>query len=440
MESIWKSSGLFGLQLSVMAAILGFTGPSSFLRPAALAIVVLCPYLQLPELEGIKHPVLRAFIGAACVYTVVLYTDAALIHKWSFDVHGPTSSAGGLKPERSKVTKLSKNASKEPRSLPNVIRRFGFGFEVSLQSRFPTTKWPVKTIPPFSRTNPEFVPERAVFILTELARVIFCLLFLVFLDLLPKNADENLVIFSSQRIPFFRRGNSLTLNEIIVRSASVLVYWTSQYIIIQAVYSTLAAITVALGMTPVQSWPPVFGFISDSYSIRQFWGSFYHQLLRRGCGGIAHFLTCTCLGLSKRGIWSRYIYTCAVFMVSGLFHAFSDVAQGIPWSESGALQFFMLQVFGIMLEDAFGALLRLRTSSDWDPAQRSFSTSRRPFKALGYLWTLAWLVWSTPVWIYPSLQRSTGVAIIPISGYFQWALITGSQTLAGPSELALLCS
>jgi hypothetical protein len=89
---------------------------------------------------------------------------------------------------------------------------------------------------------------------------------------------------------------------------------------------------------------------------------------------------------------------------------FSDIAQGIPWDETGALRFFLMQALGIMLEDAVtavvGPLYRGRFNKGW-------------MKVLGYTWVILWLVWASPVWVYPLVRRSTGDPIIPLSVQFR---------------------
>lgn len=36
-------------------------------------------------------------------------------------------------------------------------------------------------------------------------------------------------------------------------------------------------------------------------------------------------------------------------------------------------------------------------------------------RAVGYLWVMAWMVWTTPGWTYPSMQRDKGEGILPFS-------------------------
>lgn len=135
--------------------------------------------------------------------------------------------------------------------------------------------------------------------------------------------------------------------------------------------------------------------------------SFYHQLIRRGCSSIAHFAAHRCLGLKKGSFITRYVVITLVFMVSGVFHLLSDLPQLIPVSESGAMPFFCIQAFGIMLEDAVQAVLRKFLG---ESNNRVVVPAKR---LIGYSWVVAWLAWTSPIWIYPAMQRDTGTPLVP---------------------------
>lgn len=96
------------------------------------------------------------------------------------------------------------------------------------------------------------------------------------------------------------------------------------------------------------------------------------------------------------------------FAVSGVYHVFSDITQQIPLQESGAFRFFYIQVLGIMFEDAVQALYGYLTGN------KTLKSQYAP-KALGYIWVVFWLVWTTPVWKYPAMQRDKGEPLLPFS-------------------------
>ncbi|CZT12319.1 uncharacterized protein RAG0_16187 [Rhynchosporium agropyri] len=396
------SAGLVALQLTLMILVLGFTAPNSVFRPAGLPLISVCTYLELPFVRKISNNLLRAFVGAAGVYVNILYIDTVLLHKWSFENKGPASALGGLEPVPKSRRRQKSNAHNPHES---NAERLLFGAEISLQSRFPTTKWPIKNIPPFRTQDPAYKPTKSEFLQGSLIKLALYVFLLDLTSLAPKS--DNAVNFGDSRIPFFSRASIITRDELITRIAGILGYWTVQYIIIQAIYASFAIVAVTFDITAAASWPPVFGSVSDSYSIRRFWGTFYHQLIRRGCGSIAHFITYSTLDLTRGSLTGRYLFIFCTFAVSGIFHTFSDLTQGISLLESGAMRFFVMQTLGIMMEDGAMAVLNYQVVRE--------SGSRRGVgKILGYLWVVCWLVWSTPVWTFKVIQKETK-PILPFS-------------------------
>lgn len=81
---------------------------------------------------------------------------------------------------------------------------------------------------------------------------------------------------------------------------------------------------------------------------------------------------------------------------------------GILWFESGSMRFFCMQTIGIMIEDAVHAMFKSVVGSK--EGKRNGVVD-----LLGFLWLLAWMSWSMPVWIFPSIQRNTGMKLLPFS-------------------------
>ena len=266
--------GIIGVQLTTTSMVLGFTSQGSLLRPAALIPMLLYAYSQQSCVEQIQHPAGRAFLGAASIFLVFLYIDVALLNRWTYDAKGPTASIGGLAPVDSGLSKPKWVTGEEhtaPGTIGTILARLRFGLSMSLQGRFAGTKWPVKNIPPFSQRDPNYVPSRVAFIM---GKILKCSIYILILRLSSSfgNPNENPVLFSSNRIPFLSRLREVSTLEISTRVLSVLGYWTVQYMVIQVLYSVLAVLAVALHITDVDVWPPVFGSVEEAWSIRQYWG------------------------------------------------------------------------------------------------------------------------------------------------------------------------
>jgi Membrane bound O-acyl transferase family len=135
----------------------------------------------------------------------------------------------------------------------------------------------------------------------------------------------------------------------------------------------------------------------------------WHQALRLPLSSTASFLASDVLRVRRGTLIARYLTLFLTFFVSGLLHLVADLTRGISWQASGALSFFCTHAGGIMLEDAVQAVLPVSAAHGWSSKCR---------RAVGYVWVLAFLVWSTPMWQYPSLSVDTGLpedGLLPFS-------------------------
>ena len=270
MSSSTLACTLIGLQLTTTSVVLGFTNGRSSLRLIVFPFLMFLAYSQLLTVPHVQHSIGRTFLGAASVFMTFHYVDVALFSQWAFEAKGPTASMGGLAPA-SKATRRS-SASKPPWvAVKQTLDRLRFGFDISVQSRFPDTKWPVKNIPPFVQEEPSHTPRRLEFLLASMFK---CTVFILSLSLISSLGDrsENPILFSSDRIGLFTRLGSVSASELCTRFLGVLGYWVVQYMIIQVVYHAVAMAAVGLHVTEVAAWPPVFGSVDEARSLRQFWG------------------------------------------------------------------------------------------------------------------------------------------------------------------------
>ncbi|TGJ86856.1 hypothetical protein E0Z10_g1863 [Xylaria hypoxylon] len=155
-------------------------------------------------------------------------------------------------------------------------------------------------------------------------------------------------------------------------------------------------VTTGLGgrFADPQQWPPMFGDISESYSIRRCWGKFWHASLRRSTNAPGQLLLGSARPKSRLGRLSRrYAMLFLSFIVSGAIHAFGsymvtrDSTQGI--SDGGAAIYFLAQPTAVLIEDAVSAALGI--VDDGNP-----SGFRR---IIGYVYVS--LFW---VWCFPTLK------------------------------------
>lgn len=143
---------------------------------------------------------------------------------------------------------------------------------------------------------------------------------------------------------------------------------------------------------------------------RKVWHQRNRQLLSEPTRFIAHNLLR--LPTGQRSELSRCVTIILVFLLSGFLHFTIDIAAGIPYRESGAIRFFLMQAVGIIVEDYFiHCLARLRPS-------RTTAKVVIYDRIAGYVWVLIWLSWTVPGWLYPISQRAkggAGEAMVPFS-------------------------
>ncbi|EAU36847.1 predicted protein [Aspergillus terreus NIH2624] len=177
--------------------------------------------------------------------------------------------------------------------------------------------------------------------------------------------------------------------------------------------NSIASIIIGLS-TPVD-WPPLFNSTLDAWTLRRFWGLYWHQWLRWPFTAMATFLVRKLLRISKPGPVYRYIHVLCVFSLSGILHLINDVLQGVPWRESGALLFFCSFTLGFMIEDGIQELWHQITGKyaktqsyrgDNEGRSKDTASTVTPLwkRLVGFLWVWVWMSIMTPVYMRPVFQ------------------------------------
>lgn len=124
----------------------------------------------------------------------------------------------------------------------------------------------------------------------------------------------------------------------------------------------------------------------------------WHQGVRNQLEGPARFLTFSILRLPKGSLLARYSNIFFAFLISGIIHLGADRPGALGRQRPINLPFFCIQALGILLEDTVQALYR--------QARGKEVGFRTPLwaRAVGYVWVVAFLVWSTPAWAYPIIR------------------------------------
>ncbi|KAJ5611975.1 hypothetical protein N7510_005169 [Penicillium lagena] len=273
------------------------------------------------------------------------------------------------------------------------------------QTRAINTPWQVKNVPSFpkyyTRRNPKAI-SRPRFLSRQLSIATWQYLILdIFSTLTIENAPNRKQDISAQ-IEW-----NLSFSQWIERAVSNLIAWFFvARLLIDIHYRIFSIIFVAFGIDKPSSFPPLFARVSMAYTLRKFWGNFWHQMLRKPFTAVSNFVARNLLCLPRPSILERYINIFIVFLLSGMMHVFVDVSKGIAPQDSGAIAFFTSFTIGFIIEDGIQILWkRLWTSKDNNyPRGKVYLSTWQ--KTVGFCWVMLWLsIVST--WYFEPMRQST---------------------------------
>ncbi|KAL4902033.1 membrane bound O-acyl transferase family-domain-containing protein [Aspergillus multicolor] len=232
-----------------------------------------------------------------------------------------------------------------------------------------------------------------------------------------------LVAVDGHASSFLDTQSAAATNNWILRSAIVFIVWfIALRLVIDSGYRALSLVATALTISAPGDWPPLFGRMRDAYTLRAFWGKFWHQLLRRPLTAFSNHLTQEIMHLSCPSMWERYTNNLVVFILSGAIHLASDYEAGVTIAESRAMVFFPSFVPLFMIEDGVRHLWRrvCRPTSCTDSSSSGIALWQR---VLGYLWVIMFV------------ERQVFFEPLKATGLFDTTRWVGPHTLMSPSIL-----
>lgn len=160
----------------------------------------------------------------------------------------------------------------------------------------------------------------------------------------------------------------------------VLALWlqvTRLYLMIAVVGSLIPVLGVIVNAYSPDECPPVNGPLSEAYTMRKYWGVFWHQNMRRSAAFSGQLLVNDILGLRKGSFSSRYLQLFTGFYVTAAIHVFATWA--ILGYSIGEWIFYPAQALGIFIEDQameLGKSLGAKPSRFW--------------RYVGHVWVVFW--------------------------------------------------
>ncbi|KUJ17809.1 uncharacterized protein LY89DRAFT_781936 [Mollisia scopiformis] len=305
-----------------------------------------------------------AFVGGYSTSFFLQYLDVALLSRYSFE-----------------EVDLKKSETSPAITLESFLPRIKWAISLLVNFRFIDTSQSLKNIPQFSNGNPAYIPSRKRFLCetADTAAVSYLVL-----DLLTSTGDPEMSskYLSLANIPFFNRLATISGIEILICLSATICLGISMNYVQGGIYSIMGFFSVLFGISSPKSWPPFYGHLLQASSLRKFLGFILSDLYE----------------LDPKAPLTRYLRLVIIFLLSGLMHLCIDIASGIPLQDSGAFNFFLVQIVGILMEDAFSKIRQALFNPD-----NHQSLAKRLF---GCVRVLTFLSWSVPVYLYPMLSRS----------------------------------
>lgn len=213
---------------------------------------------------------------------------------------------------------------------------------------------------------------------------------------------RRLLLPSSQEVNGYEH-DAVTLRETLLRTAFV-AYWTfSAVAMLDGAHAALSLLSVSiLGFDTPAEWPPIFGPLTQAWSMRRFWGKFWHQIIRRTYTNYGELVSRRILGLRKGSALDKLIVIFAIFFLSGVSHGVvSWRLRDCAWR--GDVWWFCLN-FGVGLAEVLvlgvvRALFKSLGREHWVKRVQGGVLGR----FIGYIWVFGFMFWSVPKWQYPKV-------------------------------------
>ncbi|KAK6719304.1 hypothetical protein SNK05_002439 [Fusarium graminearum] len=357
---------------ALTAFALGFTAPGNLVRPAVALVIAWLTWIFNQAIDDALPSRLHiAMISTGMWIQFLKSLDDLCLTKVSFGDEETT-------------------AKKSPPTSLSTMSRLRFGVSNLWNMRGVGTAHQISKIPSWSSSPATLshVPSRRQEVLRHVKNATLSYLVLDVFANQPPPDLENLM--SPRNELLFSRLEEIDAQEALFRLGAVLGFWLNTFCVIHLVNSVFSLGYLISGLYPVRMLPPVWGRLSDAYTIRRFWGDFWHQTLRRHLTSISDFLVHGLLHMPRGALIARYCKLIISFFISGALHYPADRALGISVQESNAITYFLVTALAIMCEDGVQHI------------SKGLGGNKR--KYFGYIWVVAYMYWMTPSWGYPAAR------------------------------------
>ena len=245
-------------------------------------------------------------------------------------------------------------------------------------------------------THPSKGSGTHIFLLTRLASAIIILLLdqaytLTYSMVLQLTYAD----FDPSKQSYLRRIRTITVRETTIRSWLVFNFVWSSWAIFTATHDLLAFAFVALGIDEPEDWPSLYGSIFEAYSIRRFWGKYWHHLVQHSYCTYGSLISRKVLRLPRGSLADRTCVNFSVFLISGIVHACITAQLGFTCGYWEDIAFFMMCYAALLVEAGVQRFASL--------AFRGSRPDGWTCRLVGYTWVFGFLFWVLPKHQYPKV-------------------------------------
>jgi hypothetical protein len=199
-----------------------------------------------------------------------------------------------------------------------------------------------------------------------------------------------------RRLPIFESPEPVTARETWIRVVFTFRWIWLNFVDVDAAHTFLSIVFVGvLRLDSPEEWPSMFGSPLEAYSLRRYWGRFWHRLVYRPYLGLANVvagrLRIRSLGVRAEKAFLAFL----IFLISGLAHAIVSLHGGNIVEAVDDLAFYCIN-FAIIAAE--GMIRHLASPI------RKFLPSWC-CKIVGFVWVFTFWFWAAPKWAYHEVHE-----------------------------------
>ncbi|KMP08581.1 hypothetical protein CIHG_05190 [Coccidioides immitis H538.4] len=229
-------------------------------------------------------------------------------------------------------------------------------------------------------------------------------------------ANSNVLDFTPDQLPIIRPLLGIRIDEEDVDPISrhqfllrafISVSWIwANFVFLESCHAILAIFFVAiLRLDNPEDWPSLFGNIADAWTVRRFWGRFWHRIATPTLSQWTRIIIQRVLHLQLTTGVAKTVEAFGIFFLSGLAHALASWRTGEGFAHLDIL-FFCANFVVVAVEILVARLWKYAVKGTWIELElRRNSKLRVVGRILGLVWVFSWFFWMVPRWLYPKALR-----------------------------------